>query len=120
MKKAILDVDTGIDDALGIMLAIRSGELDVLGITTVNGNVSLETATTNTCKILELIHAAPSIAVYPGASRPLMRDRLFEHRSMAGTGLAGHWPICALPIASTGACSVPISSSNRPGVFRGK
>lgn len=89
MKKAILDVDTGIDDALGIMLAIRSGELDVLGITTVNGNVSLETATTNTCKILELIHAAPSIAVYPGASRPLMRDRLFEHRVHGRDGLGG-------------------------------
>ncbi|BFH64377.1 nucleoside hydrolase [Paenibacillus azoreducens] len=89
MRKAILDVDTGIDDALGIMLAMRSGELDVLGITTVNGNVSLETATNNTCKILDLISAEPSISVYPGASRPLMRDRLFEHRVHGQDGLGG-------------------------------
>ncbi len=47
MKKVILDVDTGIDDAIGIMLAVKSEALDVVGITTVSGNVSLETATTN-------------------------------------------------------------------------
>ncbi|WMT42310.1 nucleoside hydrolase [Paenibacillus sp. D2_2] len=89
MRKAILDVDTGIDDALGIMLAIRSGELDVLGITTVNGNVSLETATKNTCKILDLIHADPSISVYPGASHPLLRNPVFEHRVHGQDGLGG-------------------------------
>lgn len=89
MRKAILDVDTGVDDALGIMLAIRSGELDVLGITTVNGNVSLETATNNTCKILDLLHADPAIAVYPGAAQPLLRHPVFEHRIHGQDGLGG-------------------------------
>lgn len=37
-KKIILDVDTGSDDAIAIMTAVLSDELDVLGITTVNGN----------------------------------------------------------------------------------
>lgn len=84
-----MDVDTGIDDALGIMLAIRRGELDVLGITTVNVNVSLETATHNTCKILDFIHSNPAISVYPGASRPLLRAPVFEHRVHGQDGLGG-------------------------------
>lgn len=89
MKKVILDVDTGIDDALGIMLAIRSGKAHVLGITTVNGNVSLEAATSNTCKVLELLQADKQIAVHPGASRPLVRTPFFEHRVHGEDGLGG-------------------------------
>lgn len=87
-----MDVDTGIDDALGIMLAIRSGVLDVLGITTVNGNVSLEAATLNTMKILEFLQADPGIGVYPGASRPLLRRPHFEHRVHGEDGLGGALP----------------------------
>lgn len=89
MKKVILDVDTGIDDALGIMLALGSGRLDVLGITTVSGNVSLERATENTCKILDLLQASQDLPVVPGAAKPLLRPAFFEHRVHGSDGIGG-------------------------------
>ncbi len=88
-KKVILDVDTGVDDALGILLAVRSGQFDVLGITTVNGNVSRDQATLNTCKILQLLGCEDSIPVYKGADRPLLRDSFFEHRVHGQDGIGG-------------------------------
>ncbi|MFD0693236.1 nucleoside hydrolase [Paenibacillus sp. GCM10027628] len=88
-KKVILDVDTGVDDALGILLAIRSGDMDVLGITTVNGNVSLDQATDNTCKILQLLGMEQAIPVVKGANEPLMRPAFFEHRVHGRDGLGG-------------------------------
>lgn len=87
-KRILLDVDTGIDDALGIMLAVKSGQFDMLGITTVNGNVSLEQATLNTCKVLEFLDAS-DIPVVPGARRPLLRTPHFEHRVHGQDGLGG-------------------------------
>ncbi|MBP1154156.1 MULTISPECIES: nucleoside hydrolase [unclassified Paenibacillus] len=88
-KKVILDVDTGIDDALGILLAVRSKQFDILGITTVNGNVSLDKATENTCKILKLLEAAERIPVIRGADRPLIRPAVFEYRVHGEDGLGG-------------------------------
>ncbi|GAA4719818.1 nucleoside hydrolase [Brevibacillus fulvus] len=87
-EKLILDVDTGIDDALGIMLAVKSGHFDILGITTVCGNVSLEAATENTCKILDLL-GTEHIPVVRGASKPLMRRPHYEHRVHGEDGLGG-------------------------------
>ena len=89
MKKIILDVDTGVDDALGIILAVKSGSFDILGITTVNGNVSLAKATENTCKILDFIQPEREIPVIRGASRPLLRRAYFEHRIHGEDGLGG-------------------------------
>ncbi|MHA6534053.1 nucleoside hydrolase [Paenibacillus sp. BAC0078] len=88
-KKVILDVDTGVDDALAIMLAVTSGQLDILGITTVSGNVSLDQATLNTCKILELLGVSGQIPVYRGADKPLVREQLFEHRVHGADGIGG-------------------------------
>jgi purine nucleosidase len=88
-QKVILDVDTGVDDALGIILAVKSGEFDILGITTVNGNVSLDTATRNTCKILQLLDVEQQIPVVKGAVKPLMRPALFEHRVHGEDGIGG-------------------------------
>ncbi|MFB6365250.1 nucleoside hydrolase [Paenibacillus elgii] len=88
-RKVILDVDTGVDDALGILLAVKSGQFDVLGITTVNGNVSLDQATANTCKILQLLGAEAAIPVIRGADRPLLRPHYFEHRIHGADGLGG-------------------------------
>lgn len=87
-QKIILDVDTGVDDALGIILAVKSGEFDLLGITTVNGNVSLQKATENTGKILDLLQAG-HIPVVRGANQPLMRTVFFEHRVHGEDGLGG-------------------------------
>jgi purine nucleosidase len=88
-KKLILDVDTGIDDAIGILLAVKSEELDLIGITTGCGNVSLEAATTNTCKVLDLINAPSSIPVVKGSAAPLKRQPHFEHKVHGTDGIGG-------------------------------
>ena len=87
-KKVILDVDTGIDDAIAIMLALASPELEVIGITTVSGNIDLESATTNTLKVLKLI-GREDIPVYRGASKPLWRGIRYAKEVHGSCGLAG-------------------------------
>jgi purine nucleosidase len=74
MKPIILDVDTGIDDTLAICYAVRSPELDVLGITTCFGNISVEEATRNSLIVLE--HLNSQIPVISGADKPLFRESL--------------------------------------------
>lgn len=86
-KKLLLDVDTGIDDALGIILAVKSEDADLIGITTVNGNVSLDQATTNTLKVLALLGA--HYPVVKGANTPLIRPSFFEHSVHGEDGLGG-------------------------------
>jgi inosine-uridine nucleoside N-ribohydrolase len=73
MDKVILDMDPGIDDALAIMLALNSPELEVLGITTVSGNVHVGKTSLNALKILETI-GRHDVPVYRGADKPLARD----------------------------------------------
>lgn len=87
-RKLILDVDTGIDDAIGIILAVKSRQFEILGITTVNGNVSLDAATRNTCKVLDLL-GEHEISVIKGANAPILRGSFFEHRIHGEDGLGG-------------------------------
>ncbi|MFE5470361.1 nucleoside hydrolase [Bacillus safensis] len=87
-KKLILDVDTGIDDAIGILLAVKSEQFDILGITTVCGNVSVDAATLNTCKVLELVEAG-NIPVIKGSATPLLRAPHYEHRVHGEDGIGG-------------------------------
>ncbi|WYP25889.1 nucleoside hydrolase [Alkalihalobacillus sp. FSL W8-0930] len=87
-RNVLIDVDTGVDDALGLLLAIHSDEMNVRAITTVNGNVALETATLNTCKIVEMT-GAMHIPVVPGANQPLKRSTHFEHRIHGADGIGG-------------------------------
>jgi purine nucleosidase len=72
-RRVILDVDTGVDDALAIMLAVRSPELEVLGITTVSGNVPVARCTANTLLTLEVLDI-PNVPVVSGAAAPLARE----------------------------------------------
>lgn len=65
-------MDGGIDDALAIIFAIRSKELEILGITSVSGNVAVDQATTNALRVLELLNV-PKIFVAKGQARPLAR-----------------------------------------------
>ena len=88
MKKVIIDVDTGIDDAIGILLAEKSGEADILGITTVNGNTSLAQATVNTRKVTKLL-GRDDLKVIQGASRPLLREPFFEVSVHGNDGIGG-------------------------------
>ncbi|MCW4027358.1 MAG: nucleoside hydrolase [Candidatus Bathyarchaeota archaeon] len=69
MKRIIYDGDPGIDDALAILLALRSPEVKLEAITTVGGNVSLELATQNALRILEFI-GNDVVRVAKGYERP--------------------------------------------------
>ena len=72
MKKVIIDCDTGIDDSMALMLALSSKEIDVIGITTVSGNIEVNAATENTFQVLKLMGRV-DIPVYKGESMPLKR-----------------------------------------------
>lgn len=68
----IIDVDTGIDDALALVMACASDKLDIRGITTVSGNVGLEHTTRNTLNVLDLLGCG-NLPVAAGADRPIAR-----------------------------------------------
>jgi purine nucleosidase/pyrimidine-specific ribonucleoside hydrolase len=90
-QPVLLDVDTGVDDALAIMLALRSPELEVVGISTVSGNVSLEACTRNTLLVLDHLEAPP-IPVAAGAAGPLARAPRHAASVHGGDGL-GDLPV---------------------------
>lgn len=87
-RKIIIDTDPGQDDALAILLALASPELDVLGITAVAGNVPLKLTQTNARKICELA-GRPDVKVFAGADRPLMRALVTAENVHGKTGLDG-------------------------------
>lgn len=70
MKKIIIDSDPGIDDAYSIFLAVNHPDIDLLGITTVYGNVQTSTATANALKLLEISNAS-HVPVAEGAKHAL-------------------------------------------------
>jgi len=69
-KKIIIDTDPGVDDAMAIFFALRSPELDLIGLTTIFGNVHTDLATTNALRLLE-IAGRTDIPVAKGADNPL-------------------------------------------------
>jgi pyrimidine-specific ribonucleoside hydrolase len=85
-QKIILDCDPGHDDAFAIMLAAQ--HLDVLGITTIGGNCSLDNVTANALKILEVI-GRPDIPVFKGHSRPMVAPLVTAPQFHGESGLDG-------------------------------
>ena len=55
MTKVIIDTDPGTDDALALMMALQSPDLDVMGLTTVGGNATLAHTTRNALRVLEYL-----------------------------------------------------------------
>nr|XP_046238333.1 inosine-uridine preferring nucleoside hydrolase-like [Scatophagus argus]XP_046238334.1 inosine-uridine preferring nucleoside hydrolase-like [Scatophagus argus] len=70
-KKLILDVDTGVDDAQAIMMALAAPNVEILGITCTHGNTPLENVLKNTLRVLKVCNRL-DIPVYRGCSEPLM------------------------------------------------
>jgi purine nucleosidase len=88
-KRIIIDTDPGQDDAIAILLALASpDEIDVLGITTVAGNVSLELTKKNARIVCELAGKS-EIRVFAGCDRPLSRPLVTAEHVHGKTGLDG-------------------------------
>lgn len=87
-QKIIIDTDPGQDDAVAILLALASPELEVLGITVVAGNVPLELTQKNALKVCELAGRTET-RVYAGAGQPLLRPLVTAEHVHGGTGLDG-------------------------------
>ncbi|HEU4741677.1 MAG TPA: nucleoside hydrolase [Meiothermus sp.] len=86
-QKIIYDCDPGHDDAIAMMLALASPELEVLGVTVVYGNVGLERTARNALVVREILGA--EVPIYAGADRPLVRDRISAEAVHGVSGLDG-------------------------------
>ncbi len=84
----ILDVDTGIDDALAIALAALSGPAELVAVTTVAGNTSIANATRNTLDVLDMLGRS-DVPVHRGASRPLARPLQTASHVHGANGIGG-------------------------------
>ena len=81
-----MDVDTGVDDALALLLALSSPEVELVAVSTVAGNVPLPRTTDNTLRLLQWAERA-DVPVYAGAERPLVRDAVAADDVHGATGL---------------------------------
>ncbi|HSX79334.1 MAG TPA: nucleoside hydrolase, partial [Candidatus Saccharimonadia bacterium] len=88
-RPVAIDTDPGIDDALALMLALRSPELRVELITTVAGNVPVPMATANARRILALLAPPVWPAVAQGLGRPLRRPLHMATAFHSHDGLGG-------------------------------
>ena len=70
IKKLILDLDMGVDDAMALAYAIASPEVELVGITTCFGNVRVDQSAHNCLAVLDLL-GRPEVPVYLGADRPI-------------------------------------------------
>ena len=85
----LLDCDPGHDDAIALLLALASPELELLGVTTVAGNQTLEKTTANAIRVLDFV-GRDDIPVAAGASAPLVREQRVAAHVHGETGLDGY------------------------------
>ena len=87
-RTLIIDTDPGQDDALALLLAFASPELEVVGVTAVAGNVPLALTQKNARRVCELA-GRPDVAVHAGCSRPMLRPLITAEEVHGRTGLDG-------------------------------
>jgi purine nucleosidase len=87
-RRVIIDTDPGQDDALALLLALASPELEIAAVTTVAGNVPQPLVTDNALAMIELAGAA-NVPVYKGCERPLLRDLRTAEYVHGATGIDG-------------------------------
>ena len=85
-RKVIIDCDPGIDDALAIILALKSKEIEIVGITTVSGNVESLQGAKNALKVLKLLGRL-DIPVYLGEGKPVKRELVTAQDTHGEDGL---------------------------------
>ena len=84
----LLDCDPGHDDAIALLLALASPELELLGVTTTYGNQTLEKTTANAIRVLELVGRG-DVPVAAGAAEPLTREMVVAAHVHGESGLDG-------------------------------
>jgi purine nucleosidase len=93
-QAVILDCDPGVDDAVALMLAFKSpDQLDLLGVTSVAGNVGIDNTTRNAC-LLRQVADREDVPVYRGLARPMVRDAVLADDFHGPDGL-GDYPVFA-------------------------
>ncbi len=98
-RKIILDCDPGHDDALAIMLAHASPEIELLAITTVAGNQTLDKTTLNARRVCT-VAGIRDVPIAAGCGRPLLRDLVTAGEVHGASGLDGPaWPEPAVAVA---------------------
>jgi purine nucleosidase len=99
-RRVLLDTDPGIDDALAILLALASPEVELAALAVVHGNCPLPDAVANALAVLEL-GGAPHIPVAAGCDRPLLRalHTALDTHGNAGLGYATLPPAATRPVA---------------------
>ncbi|MXX36491.1 MAG: nucleoside hydrolase [Gemmatimonadetes bacterium] len=111
----LMDVDTGVDDALALLLALSSPEVELIGVSTVAGNVPLHQTTDNTLRLLQWAGRA-DVPVYAGAERPLVRDAVAADDVHGATGLgAAQLPEARTSSAGDGVEFLLSTLQARPG-----
>ncbi|MGA1834947.1 nucleoside hydrolase [Rhizobium wenxiniae] len=84
IHKVIIDADPGVDDAAAILMALASPEIEVLGLSIVAGNVSLEHTVNNACKLIG-VSGRRDVPVHAGASGPLVREQVYGKYARIGS-----------------------------------
>ncbi|MFC6962910.1 nucleoside hydrolase [Halocatena marina] len=84
--KLLLDVDPGNDDAIALFIALAADDIDLIGVTTVAGNTTVDNATENTLSLLELVDRA-DVPVVKGADRPLVDELVMAEHIHGPNGL---------------------------------
>ena len=92
MKTTVIDTDPGTDDAIALMMALGSPELDILGLTTVGGNAPLAQTTRNALRVLEYMER-PDVEVFRGSARPLRGRFHYAHYFHGPGGLTVRLPV---------------------------
>ena len=98
----ILDCDPGHDDAIALLLALASPEIELVGVTTTHGNQTLEKTTDNALRVLALV-GRTDVSVAVGAERPLVRELHVAAHVHGDSGLDGP----ALPPPSVAPVDLP-------------
>ena len=87
-ERIVVDCDPGHDDAIALLLALASPEVELLGVTTVAGNQTLEKTTANAIRVLDFA-GRPEIPVAAGADRPVAREPVTAAYVHGESGLDG-------------------------------
>ena len=91
MTKTIIDVDTGTDDAIALIMAVGSPEMEIAGVTTVAGNASLADTTRNTLRLMSALGMG-DVPISEGEAKPLEGEPVFAYHYPGPGGLTADLP----------------------------